>query len=384
MDSPEALLCSVLRREAPAWPGPPDVISPARLFDVARYHGVVPLVHAELRSGRDYSTWPKEALGAFRNATLSHGVYETIRHAEIGRVLQALSSSGVRPLLLKGMPLAHSHYPDPLLRPRCDTDFLIPQRQLSQTYRTLEELGYAKREGVAGNFVSHQTCWRRTDQTRATHDLDVHWRINNSQMLAGLLDYEELAARATALPALGAAATTLADVDALLLACIHRAGHVTYEDRLIWLYDIHLLASGLAAADFDEFAALATAKKIRFICLDGLAHARDRFGTAIPPSVVATLSRPGPVELSARYLSGGPVRQMVGDFLALDSWLDRVGMMKEMAFPSAHYMRSKYPRATISWLPFLYARRAIAGLARLWQIDRSGPQTDGSPAHRPK
>jgi len=80
---------------------------------------------------------------------------------------------------------------------------------------------------------------------------------------------------------------------------------------------------------------------------------------------IDALTGPGPVEASARYLSGGRARQMLGDFLAFERWRDRGGWMRELAFPSADYMRAKYPGAAVGWLPILYARRALAGAARL-------------------
>ena len=56
---------------------------------------------------------------------------------------------------------------------------------------------------------------------------------------------------------------------------------------------------------------------------------------------------------------------MIGDFLAFERWSDRRGWAKELAFPSADYMRSKYSDAAGTWLPILYARRALTGVARL-------------------
>ena len=49
---------------------------------------------------------------------------------------------------------------------------------------------------MAGDLVSYQASWTRVDEPFAMHHLDVHWRINNSQILANLLTYDELEARA--------------------------------------------------------------------------------------------------------------------------------------------------------------------------------------------
>ena len=94
-------------------------------------------------------------------------------------------------------------------------------------------------------------------------DVDLHWRSSNSPALARLMDYEEMQARAVPVPSLGPAAFAPCPVHALLFACIHRAGHehapmyvdgvaVPVKDRLIWLYDIHLLASKMQGAELED------------------------------------------------------------------------------------------------------------------------------------
>ena len=44
-----------------------------------------------------------------------------------------LDNIGIHPLLIKGTPLSYSLYPTSGLRPRCDTDFLIPQGDVDTT-----------------------------------------------------------------------------------------------------------------------------------------------------------------------------------------------------------------------------------------------------------
>ena len=252
---------------------------------------------------------------------------------------------------------------------------LIPPNRRDDVARVLAQIGYIKARGIEGEFVSYQSTWSREDERGGAFHLDVHWRINNSQILAKLMSYQELAARSVSLPALGPDARALADVDALLLACIHRTGHTNapYQvpdatglagDRLIWLYDIHLLFSRMAAAEQEEFAERAAEKEIRAICRDALQRSADCFGTPIPARVRGVLEAPGPVEASARYFSGGSLRQMVGDFLALERWRDRWTWLRETAFPPEDYMRRKYPDSPRGWLPLLYLRRGLGGMAK--------------------
>jgi len=372
----QRLVCAVLCGAEAEWSGGADPDAVAAFIDTAHYHGVLPLLGAEFHRRNEAANWPQEILAACAAAARAQAMFELAYRAAIGPVLEALGSAGAAPLLLKGAALAYSHYPSPALRPRADTDLLIPRDRQKETGRALARLGYTKGTSVEGELISYQATWSRSDPFGATHHLDIHWRINNSQILAKALDYDELMARAAPLPALGSNARALAPVHALLFACIHRAGHAnapyfvegiaqTGGDRLIWLYDIHLLVARMSAEDLDLFTALAAAKHIKAICGDALRRTRECFATPIPAQVIDALNRPGPVEASARYLSGGRARQMLGDFLALEYWSDRGGWIRELAFPSADYMRSKYPDSASGWLPVLYARRALTGVASL-------------------
>lgn len=132
-------------------------------------------------------------------------------------------------------------------------------------------------------------------------------------------------------------------------------------DRIIWLYDIHLLVGAMSARELAEFGALAGSRRIAAICRDALDLCQERFATQVPAGVLATLAAPGRAEPSARYLSGGPLLQMIGELRALENWRDRGRWLRETVLPGEAHMRRKYPTAVNTWLPLLYARRAFAG-----------------------
>ncbi len=372
----EKLIPAVLRGGPTQWPLESDPGGTLRFVALARYHGVMPLLHECLSRMTGKEAWPQTILDACREEAIYQAKIELARRQEIRGVLDALAMAGIKPLVLKGGTLAYSHYPNPVLRPRADTDILIPRVLAKRSEGSLALLGYERSQGITGDLISYQASWSRSDHMGATHDLDVHWRINNSQILAQVLSYGELEPRSMPLPVMGPNAYALAPVDALLVACIHRTGHanVAYYvgdipyvggDRLIWLYDIHLLISAMSRTELHEFAALAGSKQIKAICLDAVMRCRRYFATPIPPDVLAALTPSGRMEPSARYFSGGRLRQMLGDCLALESWGDRARWVRELAHPSEVYMRSKYPDAANTWLPFLYGRRAWDWLRKL-------------------
>ena len=182
-----------------------------------------------------------------------------LRHQQVlTRVHAALADIGVQPVLLKGTALAYALYPDPMLRARGDTDIIIPSTERWRVHDVLTTLGFELDMGVSGEFISYEASYTFTAADMGMHNIDLHWRINNSELLSRLFSYDELLENAIHLPKLCPEALGVSPVYALLLACMHRATHkqnpyyvdgVAYysADRLIWLYDIHLLAKSLSS-----------------------------------------------------------------------------------------------------------------------------------------
>jgi hypothetical protein len=159
-------------------------------------------------------------------------------------------------------------------------------------------------------------------------------------------------------------------VHALLLACIHPAMHHRNAEHLIWMYDIYLLASRLSDADIDRLVEVAVAKEVGAVCAHELARARSRFAFRLPDkAMVALASREG--EPSAAYLrpSRRWVDELISSMRGLPRWGDRVGLLREIAFPSRRYMLAAYglaarpSRAAI--LPALYAHRILKGIQKI-------------------
>lgn len=369
-------ICSLLRGEAAEWPGGVADRDVDGFLSLARAHGVTALLDGKLAAGGAGKDWPESVRQACRQDALAWAMQELAGRAELSRVLGALAVADVAPLILKGTALAYTHYAAPALRARGDTDLLIPTGSAEACTDVLEGLGYVRGPYSNGEVVSCQATWSRTDTIGVEHHLDVHWRASNSRVLAREFSYDELLARARPVPALGPDARTLAPPDALLFACAHWAGHVntTYYsgedifvggDRLIWLYDMHLLLRAMSTDEVNQFCALAGERRLREICLRAITLTRKCLGTPIPPAALEVLGSPGPAERSARYLAGRRANQMLGDFVSMEDWTTRLKWLKELGFPDERYMLHKYPQARIRWLPVLYVRRAFEGARKV-------------------
>ena len=308
----------------------------------------------------------------------SQAATEIILEQEAVSVLSALEDAAIRPLIFKGTPLAYSYYPEPFLRPRCDTDMLVLDSQLARTKDVLLQLGYRPGESAARDISAYELAYYRTDASGIGHCIDLHWRLNNSQILARLFSYDELYAASVAVDKLSPAAHMPCPTHALLIGCVHRAAHlkeqyntgsetISQGNRLIWLYDLHLLSNLLTDADWTQFLELAQRRQVRALCLDALHTTQQRFNTPLPAAVMAALAANGPPELSAHLLRSSRWRSSLADLRALPGWKQRVRLIGEWVFPPSNYMLRKYKTRNKHTLPLLYLRRLAGGIAKATQ-----------------
>jgi len=328
-------------------------------------HGLLPLIFDRQQATGNLKSWPLSIRTSLEHEAIRQKVITVLTQREIGRVLAALAAAGVGVLLMKGASLSHSHYPLPHLRPHDDVDLLVERRDLERIDGVMQKLGYKRPNTVTGEIVMHQLAYIRTDAQGVEHTFDLHWKISNRPVFAGCFSHAELSNRSIALPALGDAARGLAPVDALLLVCIHRVGHHRHNERLIWLYDIHLLATGFSFAEEEQFLERAKTKQIRAICLDGLIQAKSWYGTDSRLIECLADHESAWAEPSHSYLTRGSnsLRDMLLDFREL-SFSGKCRLVREHVFPPASYIRQKYKTSSRLLLPGQYLARAIRGLFR--------------------
>jgi hypothetical protein len=318
--------------------------------------------------------WPASAAARARQVSIEAAVVQSIRERELRRVLDRLAEANVSCLLLKGAALAHTHYPRPYVRPRRDTDLLVRRQDMDRAVVALESSGYARAVETSGELATSQYHFERIEPRDGLHALDLHWRIANPRVFADRLTYDQLAATRTRVPDLGPHAWTLAPGHALVVACIHRVAHHGDSDNLLWLWDVHLLASTLSEEDARAFVELASQSATRAVCARGLMLAAERFGTAGARDL---LERVAPVpesepEASARFLDGGLrlVDVLRADLNATQAWRARATLVREHLFPPVSYIRATYAGWPMAFLPLAYAHRIITGAPRWFRRPR--------------
>lgn len=367
----EHLIFRVLRGEAVSWPEDAGAEFAHRLLGTCAAEGIGALVHHHARSSPVWHDWPAAVREPLLRDARMHTAQDMLRERELIAVLAAFADARIDLLLLKGAALSYSHYPEPALRTRCDADMLIRPADHDAALHLLQELCYRRPNAVSGSLVSYEECHRKREGT-VDHVIDLHWQISNRQVFARALSFEEAYARSVPVPQLDASARTLCPPHALLLACMHRAAHLSVDgpagNRLVWLLDIHLLANAMTAGEWQDFAQMCDAKEMRRISLDAFTCTQRAFATVFPDEVVATLAAAGAAELSAACLDPGRRRLLLTNLRALPTWPARATLVRELLFPPADYLLAKYKAESRWLLPWWYVRRAAEGM---WKFSRS-------------
>jgi len=361
--TPRAWLAAALRGECPPWNG--DAEDGVALFACAVTEGVAALVHA---CGA-CAALPATIATEFADFERGRVMTDLPDHAELVQVVRALADAGVPALLLKGSALAYSVYPSPHLRPRVDIDLLVSdEAMMGRCRQVLEPLGYLAADAAVATLIGYQTALQRTTTGGRTHHIDAHWRPSNLAMFEHALPWNELDSAAIALPAIDPAARGLGRMHALVHACLHRIANLPAEpgsnshgDRMVWLYDMDLLARRFAADDFEMLRRIAAARGMAGACRDGLEQAQALFATPLPEGFLRALGDAA----SAETFDVGKARlrwYQEWQNLRAVSPRQRLSWAREKLFPSAAYMRQTYPVDGPGSLAWAYLQRLGHGL----------------------
>nr|WP_275672686.1 nucleotidyltransferase family protein [Thermomonas flagellata] len=336
---------------------------PEAVLACAEAEGVAPLLARAL---------PAQAPTAALRARLAaqarlDGMRLLAREASARAVLDQLAEAGLPCFVLKGMALGQWLYPAPELRPGCDIDLLVADlAQAEAATAALVAAGWTLAHGVAPRQAS-DTQVALVDPARRGVVLDLHWRLLNHAGLDRGLAFADLWARAQALPGLHPQARALGAADALLHAALHRAGNraAGTHDRLLWLYDVHLLAARCGPGDWARLLAPAADPVHLAALVDALQAAHAAFATALPPELA---------EAAARSAGAGLHLDAPGAFdrshLRGLPWPQRLRWLWHKLLPPPAFMRHRYDAHGPLGLAAAYLRRWGVGLRRALGADR--------------
>lgn len=299
------------------------------------------------------------------------------RWLELRELAKALERVGVRPLVLKGTALAETCYARPELRPSNDIDLLVRREEYQAARQALLADGYSL---VSGDR-SEQMEWNnqeafvfRGERGVRQYVVELHWSLSPHSEVLQKLPVELLFDRAVEVAdAQFGGARVLCPADALVYAALHLIyGHYLFVPdsvRLIWLYDIHLLARPIVGeAAWQDVLASSQRLQARLALLDAFQLAETWFGSPVP-AAVGDLANYPPSALerklhdASRSERGGRFKR---HFLRLSglSGREQLRYIGNRLFPDRHELNAAYPQLSRLPLPLVYVVRPFLSFRR--------------------
>ena len=296
---------------------------------------------------------------------------DKLKQIELALLFDAFNQHRLKAVLFKGSALAYSVYPKPWLRPRSDSDVLIAPSDRLKFDIVLQQLGYQKLFAMQGKYVSYQSTYGKALPGDSFINIDLHWHINNRQMFCNTFTVAELTTNGSRLTqfgttALHSSAVIPCNVDSVLIAGVHRLGHHHDEERLAWLYDIHLLVSNFSEHEWQQLAHRAEQKKICAITLDALNTSNRYLKTILDNRVISQLEHSAlKTEVSAVFLNRtlSERHYFWADLQSMPDLKSQLGFLRESIFPPFDYVRQQM---NSRWASVAYLKRFYRGVKRIF------------------
>ena len=335
--------------------------SEQHIVDQIHFHGITQLVNQT-------NILPHALAASLSENTKMSVAVELMKKNALDELFKAFNEKGFEnTLLFKGSALAHSLYDHSWLRPRTDNDVLIDKAKFKQYKKILEQQGYQQLLSMDGEFVSYQSSFIKNLSDNVAHTIDVHWKISNRQLLANCFSLDELLVSALKLNGFTNPIFIPSNINSLIIAAIHRIGHHANEERLIWLYDIHLLCNTLNQKDWQTLLNITQQKQVTHITYEALSTCKKLLASNIPEEILQKMKRemtnPEP---SAFFLQRNlpEWKYFWHDMQGLDTTLEKIKLLGEHILPSRQYMMT---RTGESNLLSAYLKRLVNGCKRVFK-----------------
>jgi hypothetical protein len=356
------MLAAALARKPAPWTLGTGAATEAAVLRAIEYHGVSGLLHERLPAHAD---WPEPVRAAIRERAMAQAMWELRHKIILSALLETLAEREIASLLLKGSAIAYDLYDRPGDRVRGDTDLLVRAIDIPRVRDALRSGGF-RNDGPSElpEELGGQESWTHVATDGSRHVIDLHWHTLNAPALQSTFTFDHLWSERRALTTLSNAAYAPRRSMMLAHACVHRAlhdcapyfvGDDTYfgGDRLIWVWDIALLAQSLSRADWEELVSFAEPRELGRAIVEGLAAAQALCGAVCPTDIEERLRKSG----SSRYLRSGQFGRAAMDWWAMAGPRHKMRYAIARLIPSASFMRAKYPGHRDLPLPLLHLRR---------------------------
>jgi hypothetical protein len=206
---------------------------------------------------------------------------------EAATLVRAFDTAAIPTMILKGMVLALSHYPDRGARPMADFDLLVPASQARASIELMRAQGWkAKYDGAPESLAAHPGIFVATPFTRGGRaEVDLHCHAlarcvgaaadRNFWSHARRLDFDGISTRA------------LDDTDLLLQVCVH--GSVWNPVPPVrWVPDAALIVKS-GRVDWHRLESDALEYQLVLPMRETLGYLFEKMECAVPESFLSSL-----------------------------------------------------------------------------------------------
>lgn len=276
-----------------------DALSPSEwsaLYDVAAWHGILPLLARKLRERGAEPGVPPATRRAIDGAYTVAALRAAALRLQLAEALGALARQGVDAALLKGALVGEHLYGDPAVRPMSDVDVLVAPEAMDGARAALGALGYVPVEGELADYAVHRHD--RPLVRRGHVPIELHRAIEPCAPPFAL-PLASVWARMERVEIAGTATRALAPDDLLIHLATHMSRSHPLGTRLVSVCDVAAWTRRFgAAADWGAVADRARAAGAGRFVYAALATARETLAAPVPPDALAAF-RPSAADADA-------------------------------------------------------------------------------------
>lgn len=201
------------------------------VFELARWHGLMPLLHHHLKQ---HPQVPADIQERLRRQFRSNAARSMQMTSELLRIVQAMQAAQVPLVPYKGPLLASALFNDLTLRQCYDLDLLVPPAEVPRALEVLEALGYPPPANAGGALPKDNSQFALLHPEHHTI-VELHWLLAPPRH-AYAFDVEAMQARRETVNVCGVPLETFGAEDLMVLLCTHGVKH--FWRRLHWLVSV--------------------------------------------------------------------------------------------------------------------------------------------------
>jgi len=339
------------------------------LLDLARFHGVAPLIASNFTANGFASTVPQpclEKLNQIYNSTLYRNIVLT---DELSRVLAVFQQHGIEAIVLKGTVLAEQLYGNPALRTVVDLDIMVRPEELSSASSLLVEMGYEQLvPPQIWDHPFHKAPYRK--QGKFPVFIELHWNLEDERLVA--IPQPDIWNRAQLLKLAGGDIMVLSPEDTLLYLSNNFSKQSSRKLRT--LCDIaELIKKYDGVLDWDYIVKSAKSWNLEAALYYSLRWAHDLLGAPVAESSVRALEPSAWRRCSLGLLMNREffVSNIRSDKLRAETYI----VVRSLMMKHGHQMREVLSRyrgvekrakwlRTASWAVLVFGAALVRNIAR--------------------